>query len=147
MVPEEMMSLEGRASGGVDARRMRRLSVVGYGAMALGAVLYIVALWVQVYVDTRRMGQVSIDVFSESHRHWRLRTTLVFLIWTVLGGLTLPFGVGWLFLIPAYLWYCYRTLKGLIWFLLRRPIGRASGASARETAQSALSRTAEPAIR
>jgi len=99
------------------------LGRLAYAALAAGAVLYVLALWVEVYVDTRRAADVGIDSFAESHRRWRLRTAFLFLVWTVLGGFTLPLGFGWLFLIPAYLWYLGRVLAGIVFYLRGRPIG------------------------
>ena len=100
-----------------------RLGGFAYTALALGLVLYIIAIWVEVYLDTRKARLVAPTPFFESHRHWRVRSTLVFLIWSVLGGLTLPLGFGWIILIPAYAWYLYRVFKGIVYFRLRRPIG------------------------
>lgn len=102
---------------------VRRLGQWAYVALALGLVLYIIAIWFQVYVDTRKLPAPLPDVYAESHRRWRLRTAMVFLIWSVVGGLTLPFGVGWFVLIPAYVWYVYRIVRGVLWFALGRPIG------------------------
>ncbi len=100
-----------------------RLNVYAYAALALGLVLYIIAIWAQVYIDTRKTREVAPDAYLEGHRHWRMRSALVFLIWSVLGGFTLPFGIGWLVLIPAWLWYAYRVVKGSVWFALGRPLG------------------------
>lgn len=101
----------------------RRLGTAAYLCMTVGLVLYVIALWGEVYLDTRHARAVSPDRFFESHRHWRLRTTLIFLIWSVLGGLTLPFGIGWVIIVPAYFWYLYRVAKGFVWFRRRIPVG------------------------
>ncbi|MGA8262282.1 MAG: hypothetical protein WB783_18910 [Arenicellales bacterium] len=93
-------------------RRARSLGWLSYAAQVAGLVLYVVTIWVQVYVDTRRMGEVACDWFTESHRRWRLRSSLLFLTWTVLGGLAIPLGIGWALLVPAYLWYVYRLARG-----------------------------------
>lgn len=116
------------ATVSVDAPRSRpdaarRLGQWAYVGLALGLVLYIVAIWFEVYVDTRNLASVPRDLCAESHRRWRLRTAFVVLVWSVLGGLTLPFGVGWFVLIPAYAWYVYRVVRGVAWFALGRPIG------------------------
>ena len=105
-----------RRTANEAAGHARRLAWIGYGAMAAGSVLYIISIWLQVYLDTRRATAISVSAFDESHRHWRVRTTLVFLVWSILGGLALPLGIGWLFLVPAYLWYVVRVLRGMISF-------------------------------
>ncbi|MGH8154601.1 MAG: hypothetical protein ACREP0_05090 [Rhodanobacteraceae bacterium] len=120
--------LEGKQH--VTAHAARRLGAWAYAALALGLVLYVVAIWLEVFIDTGRLPP-SADLFSESHRHWRLRTSLIFLIWSVLGGLTLPFGVGWFVLIPAWLWYLWRTARGLVCFRLGRPMNATLASGAR----------------
>lgn len=113
-------SVSGRPDAGVAAHR---LGFVAYMCMAAGLVLYVIAIWGEVYLDTRHAPAVAPDRFFESHRHWRLRTALLFLIWSVLGGLTLPFGFGWLIVVPAYAWYLYRVAKGLVCFQRGVPVG------------------------
>lgn len=115
--------LGGTSRGADTGEASRRLAVAAYACMAAGLVLYVLAIWGEAYLDTRHAATVACDRFSESHRHWRLRSTLVFLIWSVLGVLTLPFGFGWLIVIPAYAWYVYRIAKGLVYFWRREPIG------------------------
>lgn len=97
-----------------------RLAVYAYAALALGLVVYIIAIWFQVFIDTHKARAVAPDAYFEGHRHWRMRTALVFLIWSVLGGLTLPFAIGWFVLIPAYIWYAYRVVKGIACLSLGR---------------------------
>lgn len=115
-----MDSVHGPQPGAAGARR---LGTYAYAALALGLVLYILAIWVQVFIDTRKDRAVAPNLYFEGHRHWRLRTALLFLIWSVLGGLTLPFGIGWFIVIPAYAWYFYRVVKGIVYFRLGRPLG------------------------
>jgi len=95
-----------------------------YSLQAAGLLLYIIPIWLEVYIDTRRAREVAVDALSESHRHWRVRTTLMFLIWSILGGFTLPFGVGWLILIPAFVWYALRIAYGALRFARGLPVGR-----------------------
>ncbi|HEX7325576.1 MAG TPA: hypothetical protein VF292_09530 [Rhodanobacteraceae bacterium] len=109
--------------GSAEVRDSRRLETWAYVALALGLVLYILAIWLQVYIDTRKLASPLPDHCAESHRRWRLRTAFVFLIWSVLGGFTLPFGIGWPVLIAAYVWYVYRVVRGGIGFARRRPVG------------------------
>lgn len=102
----------------------RRLAWWCYGLQAAGLLLYIIPIWLEVYIDTRRAREVAVDPFSESHRYWRVRTTLMFLIWSILGGLTLPFGIGWLILIPAIVWYALRVAYGAQRFARGLPVGK-----------------------
>lgn len=114
--------------------RARRLGWLAYGAQAAGLALYVITLWLQVYLDTRRMQEVARDRCSESHRCWRLRTALVFLLWTILGGLAIPLGIGWIVLIAAYLWTTWRLAKGMLYYRRRQAIGtrrRRAGGQAR----------------
>lgn len=106
-----------------DVEHARRLGWLCYALQAAGCVLYIVALWGQVFTDTRKAATVAPDGFFESHRHWRLRTTLLFLVWTILGGLTIPLGIGWLFAAAAVIWYVARVAAGMVWYARGRPIG------------------------
>lgn len=106
------------------AQALHRLGGLAYAAMALGVVFYIVTLWAEIYIDTKRLP-VREDWFTESHRHWRLRTAIVFLIWSVVGGLTLPFGIGWFAVIPAWCWYVGRIVWGGVAYGRGRVVGAA----------------------
>lgn len=103
---------------------LHRLGGWAYWAMALGAVFYIVTLWAEIFIDTRAVP-VRGDWFTESHRHWRLRTAMVFLVWSVVGAITVPFGIGWFALIPAWIWYVARTAWGATAFVRGRVVGAA----------------------
>lgn len=102
--------------------RARRLGWIAYGALAAGAVLYVITIWLEVYLDTRKITVLSLDPFDESHRYWRVRTAGQFLMWSVLGGFAVPLGIGWFVLVPAYIWYILRILIGMIWFARGRPM-------------------------
>lgn len=107
-----------------DSSSVRRLGRIAYGAQAASLFLYIVSLWVEVYLDTRRAVGVNAGLFYESHRRWRLRTSFIFLIWTILSGLAIPFGgIGWPVLVVTYAWYAVRVTIGLIYWQRGRPIG------------------------
>lgn len=101
----------------------RQLGALAYASLLLGLVLYVAAIWLEVIIDTRKLAVPTSDLVAESHRHWRLRTTLMFLLWSVLGLITTPITIGWFVLIPAYIWYVYRVVRGAIWFARGRPIG------------------------
>lgn len=92
----------------------RRTSSRSYAAMVAGAFLYVFAIWYEVYQDTRDGAMQWSDPVMQSHRQWRLRTTFVYLIWSILAGFSIPFGFGVLLFIPVWAWYVYRVTKGLI---------------------------------
>ncbi|MGH8318497.1 MAG: hypothetical protein ACREUL_11025 [Steroidobacteraceae bacterium] len=114
-----------------DSSGSRRLGWRCYALQAAGLLLYVIPIGLQVYIDTRRAALVSVDGFSESHRHWRVRSTLLFLIWTILGGFTLPLGIGWPILAAAVAWYAWRVGYGA-WRFGR---GLVVGAVARATSR------------
>ncbi len=89
-----------------------------YAAQALGLVFYVLAIWLEVYLDTRKAATAGMDTVRESHRRWRLRSSLLFFTWTILGGLTLPFGFGLPVLLAAWLWFAARVTIG--WFRWER---------------------------
>ncbi len=93
--------------------------------MALGLVLYVAAIWVEVIIDTRSLATTTTDLVAASHRHWRLRTTLLFLLWSILGLITTPLAIGWFVVVAAWLWYACRVARGALWFARGRPIGGA----------------------
>lgn len=114
----------GESPGMTDSSSMRRLGWIAYGAQGTALFLYIIALWLEVYVDTRKVPEAHAGLFYESHRRWRLRTSFIFLIWTILSGLAIPFGgIGWPVLVLTYAWYAVRVVIGLIYWQRGRPIG------------------------
>lgn len=94
-----------------------------YAAQALGLVFYVLTIWAEVYLDTRKATPAGADVLWESHRRWRLRSSLVFFTWTILGGLTLPFGFGLPVLVVAWLWFAARIMIGWLYWERGRVIG------------------------
>lgn len=106
----------------VGAAQATRGAWRSYAAMALGSVLYVFAIWYQVYADTRDDAAGCPDPLLQSHRQWRLRTTYLFLVWSILAGFSIPFGFGILVFIPVWVWYVYRVLKGMLLFMRRRVI-------------------------
>ncbi len=101
--------------------RLRRARIA-YAALALGTLLYVFAIGVQVYLDTRPAAAAERDGFLQSHRQWRLRTAFVYLLWTILAGFCMPFGFALPVFVPVYVWFLYRLGKGLLRFRRRRMV-------------------------
>ena len=106
----------------VGAAQATRGAWRSYAAMALGSVLYVFAIWYQVHADTRDDAARCPDPLLQGHRQWRLRTTYLFLVWSILAGFSIPFGFGILVFIPVWVWYVYRVLKGMLLLMRRRVI-------------------------
>lgn len=87
-----------------------------YVALAFGAVFYVFTIWYEVYVDTRKSSLALPDPFLQSHRQWRLRTAFLYLVWSILAGFCVPFGVGGLVFVPVWAWYVYRVIRGAFQF-------------------------------
>ncbi len=90
--------------------------------LALGLIFYVLTIWVEVYCDTRPETRNSTDPFYQSHRQWRLRTSFLFLMWSIFAGFSVPFGFGLIVFVPVYIWFVYRITKGLIYFYAKMPI-------------------------
>jgi uncharacterized membrane protein len=108
-------------SGVLDAAALRaapaadypvRDSWRAYAALALGTVLFVFAIWYEVYRDTRPDAVGWRDAVLQSHRQWRLRSAFLFLIWSILAGFCMPFGFASLVFAPAWIWFVYRVVRG-----------------------------------
>ena len=58
----------------------------------------------------------------ESHFQWQIRTFWFTLVWTVLGGITAIFVIGWFILSAAMLWLIYRVAKGWLYLNEKRAL-------------------------
>ena len=56
----------------------------------------------------------------ETDRQWRLRSAFLFLVWSILAGFCMPFGFGALVFVPVWLWFVYRTTRGIVQFARHR---------------------------
>ena len=58
----------------------------------------------------------------ETHYTFLIRTFWIGLLYTVIGGVTLIFIVGWLVLLAASVWLIVRCAKGLSWLDRNEPV-------------------------
>ena len=61
-----------------------------------------------------RQITLVVYVLYESHFTWQIRTFWWVLLWCVVGGSTFWFGIGFLVLAAAGIWYLYRLVKGFL---------------------------------
>lgn len=50
----------------------------------------------------------------ESHFTWQIRTFWYSLLWSFIGGVLWPFGIGMIILAANLIWFIYRIVKGWI---------------------------------
>tara|TARA_R110000851_G_scaffold4645_6_gene19009 strand:- start:478 stop:825 length:348 start_codon:yes stop_codon:yes gene_type:complete len=60
--------------------------------------------------------------FIKSHHRWLLRTFWFGLLWSILAGLLMVIGVGFLIYVGVLIWYIYRIVRGLLAFTERNAL-------------------------
>ena len=60
--------------------------------------------------------------FLMTHHQWLLRTFLFSLLFLAMGSGTLYYGVGYLLVTGAVLWWAYRMLRGLMRYAGNKPM-------------------------
>lgn len=95
---------------------------VVYALQAIGVFAQITLL-VAVIINYVKREDVT-GTFLESHFRWQIRTFWFFVLWVVLGVLTLLIGIGFVILAAAYIWLIYRVVKGWLSLVDRKPMYR-----------------------
>ena len=105
---------------GIDEAALARLATIVYVLQAASFFVGL-TLFAAVIVNYVRRDDAR-GTWVESHFRWQIRTFWFTLLWTIVGGLTALFLVGWFILGAVALWLIYRIAKG--WLLLseRRPL-------------------------
>jgi uncharacterized membrane protein len=109
-------------------RMQRLIMLLAYGlhllllTSAMGALIN--AFKIRQYdkgTDTveRRRGTTAL---LASHHQWLLRTFLISLFFLAMGFGTLYYGVGYVLLFGAALWWVYRMLRGLVRYAENKPM-------------------------
>ena len=91
---------------------LRQLTLVVYVLYALAWMNGITGV-IAVFINYIKREDARGTVY-ESHFTWQIRTFWWVLLWCVVGGSTFWFGVGFLVLAGAGLWYLYRLVKGFL---------------------------------
>ncbi|MDX1525271.1 MAG: hypothetical protein R3273_03410 [Pseudidiomarina maritima] len=52
--------------------------------------------------------------YLESHFTWQIRTFWWMLVWSLIGLVTTFFGIGFIVLLVAAVWFIYRAVRGLL---------------------------------
>lgn len=99
---------------------LRRLTLLVYILYALSWLVVISAIVAIVINYVKR--EDAAGTLYESHFTWQIRTFWWSLLWCVLGGLTVFFGIGLVILFVAAIWSVYRLVKGWLYWNDRRPM-------------------------
>ena len=57
------------------------------------------------------------NTWMASHIKWQIRSFWYTVLWTVLGGILIPAGIGFVILAAANIWLIYRIVKGWLKFI------------------------------
>ena len=66
---------------------------------------------VGIIINYVKLDEVK-ETWIESHFRWQIRTFWVALLWTVVGGVAIVIGIGFIILAVTFVWYVYRIAKG-----------------------------------
>ena len=93
---------------------------IAYGCLALGWFLFpLVAPLVGVILAYVKRGEHA--PLLRAHDEWIIETFWVTLVLGIVGGLLVLVMIGWLILIPLWIWYIYRVVRGLVRLSEGRP--------------------------
>ncbi len=95
-------------------KSLQRLALIVYALQAASFLTSGITLFAAIIINYVRKEDVQ-GTWLESHFNWQIRTFWYSLLWTVIGGITAIFLVGWAILTAAMLWLIYRIVKGWIY--------------------------------
>lgn len=107
----------------IDPREasLKRLAAIVYVLQAASFFTGTLTLFAGVIINYVRMEDTR-GTWIESHFRWQTRTFWFTLLWTVIGGVTVIFLIGWAILLAASLWLIYRLTKGWVYLSEQRPM-------------------------
>ena len=91
-------------------KSLQNVTTVVY-ALQAASILVGITYLIAVIVNYIKLNDVQ-NTWLESHFRWQIRTFWFFLLWTVLGALTLGIGIGYFILVANSIWFIYRIIKG-----------------------------------
>jgi len=101
-----------------DTEKLSRLKTIINVVYILQAVYFVfgVTLIVAVIIDYVKRGDAE-NTWMASHIKWQIRSFWYTILWTVLGGILIPVGIGFVILAAANIWLIYRIVKGWLKFI------------------------------
>jgi uncharacterized membrane protein len=90
----------------------KTLTAVIYGLYAGSFFLGVTAI-IAIVVNYVKRSDVA-GTFLESHFRWQIRTFWFGVLWSVIGTITTPIGIGWVILMATAIWLVYRIVRGFL---------------------------------
>jgi len=100
---------------------LRKLAMLVYFLQAASFFSGSLTLFAGVIINYVRMDDVK-GTWIESHFRWQTKTFWYSLVWTVIGGVSVIFLVGWAILLAVSIWLIYRLVKGWVYLSENRPM-------------------------
>jgi uncharacterized membrane protein len=88
----------------------KTLTTIIYALYAASIVFGITAL-VAIVMNYVKKNDMDGSLY-ESHFRWQIRTFWFSLLWSLIGVVTIFFGIGLIILLAGFVWYIYRIVKG-----------------------------------
>lgn len=98
----------------------KTLTAVIYGLYAGSFFIGVTAI-IAIIINYVKRGDIA-GTFLESHFRWQIRTFWFGLLWSVIGMITMPIGVGWVVLMITAIWVIYRIVRGFLRLGDNRPM-------------------------
>jgi uncharacterized membrane protein len=98
------------APGAEQLKSLKTITLVVYILYALSYFTGLTAI-VGIIVNYVKRDDVA-GTWLESHFRWQIRTFWFGLLWAMVGGATVIFGIGFAVLFANFCWIIYRIVKG-----------------------------------
>ncbi len=103
-----------------DQTSAKNLATLVYALQALSFFIGI-TIFAAIIINYIKMADVK-GTWIQSHFRWQIRTFWFTLLWSILGGITVPIFIGYLILMGDFIWLIYRIAKGWLRLSNNRPM-------------------------
>ncbi|MRJ41435.1 hypothetical protein AKK86_03905 [Idiomarina sp. FenBw--71] len=107
-----MNSTTVHATNTVDQDQNKTLTLVIYILQLVSCFVGFTSI-VGIIINYIKRAEVR-GTYLESHFTWQIRTFWWMLVWSLIGLVTTFFGIGFIVLLVAAVWFIYRAVRGLL---------------------------------
>ncbi|MDT7524744.1 hypothetical protein NOG12_01350 [Pseudidiomarina sp. GXY010] len=107
-----MNSTTVHATNTVDQDQNKTLTLVVYILQLVSCFVGFTSI-VGIIINYIKRAEVR-GTYLESHFTWQIRTFWWMLVWSLIGLVTTFFGIGFIVLLVAAVWFIYRAVRGLL---------------------------------